>query len=437
LTLAARARITISASQVPGLEATAFSTEIASDLLVVADRTMTWDATHYGSHAETGVWPSGTWYFAEGATHGPFDLFYLVQNPASTPARVDVTYLLPSGEPIRRSYSVGAQSRFTIWVDREDPLLAAAEVSAVFVSDLPIVVERAMYLTRDGRLFLAGHDSAGVPSPGTQWFLAEGATGEFFDLFVLVANAETRAADVRVTYLLPDGNTIVRTLQISPQSRTTIWVDLEDPLLAVASAVSTIVESTNGTPILVERAMWWPGTPANWHEAHTAAGTTATAARWALAEGETGGSDATATYVLVSNVSPSPGTFDVTLLFEDGTSSVRTFSIPASARSTLDIGVDFPESADKRYGVLVESRADAPLDLVVDRAMYSTTGGVTWAAGTAAAGTPLPFAGTATGSAALPVVTLGTARHAAEAGPVSGAFIVRRTDGAGPLTVHY
>ena len=43
----------------------------------------------YGSHAETAVAaPSTTWLFAEGATHGSFDLFYLLQNPGDTPATV-------------------------------------------------------------------------------------------------------------------------------------------------------------------------------------------------------------------------------------------------------------------------------------------------------------------------------------------------------------
>ena len=48
-----------------------------------------------------------------------------------------------------------------------------------------------MYLDAPGQGFAAGHESAGVTAPATQWFLAEGATGAFFDLFVLVANPAT------------------------------------------------------------------------------------------------------------------------------------------------------------------------------------------------------------------------------------------------------
>ena len=45
-----------------------------------------------------------------------------------------------------------------------------------------------------GRLSTPGHESAGVTTPSTQWFLAEGATGDFFDLFVLIANPKATPA---------------------------------------------------------------------------------------------------------------------------------------------------------------------------------------------------------------------------------------------------
>ena len=75
-------RMTLDASDVIGLGVADFSTIIESDSLIVADRTMSWDARGFGSHAETSIGaPSLTWYLAEGATHGGFDLFYLLQNP--------------------------------------------------------------------------------------------------------------------------------------------------------------------------------------------------------------------------------------------------------------------------------------------------------------------------------------------------------------------
>ena len=80
-------------------------------------------------------------------------------------------------------------------------------------------------------------------------------------------------------------------------------MDLEDAKLA-DTAVSTTIRSTNGVPIIVERAMWWPGD--SWHEAHNSPGATATGTRWALAEGEVDASRNLETYILVANTSATP-----------------------------------------------------------------------------------------------------------------------------------
>ena len=44
--------------------------------------------------------------------------------------------------------------------------------------------QTGMYFGLDP-LWKAGHESAGVTAPSTTWFLAEGATGEFFETFIL------------------------------------------------------------------------------------------------------------------------------------------------------------------------------------------------------------------------------------------------------------
>ena len=40
----------------------------------------------------------------------------------------------------------------------------------------------------DVRLVEGGHESAGVPAAATSWFHAEGATGSYFDTYLLVGN---------------------------------------------------------------------------------------------------------------------------------------------------------------------------------------------------------------------------------------------------------
>ena len=203
ITLPSRARRTISTQVLESLTTGAFSTLIESDGPVVIDRTMRWDAAGYGAHAETAIdAPSTTWYLAEGSTSGEFSLFYLLQNPGSVAATASVRFLRPSPlAPIDRTYTVAPRARLTIPVDNVAPELASTDLSGIVSSTQPIVVERAMYLNRPGQPFAAGHESAGVTAPATQWFLAEGATGPFFDL--VRADREPRSGGRRRAGGLP------------------------------------------------------------------------------------------------------------------------------------------------------------------------------------------------------------------------------------------
>ncbi len=382
-------RATVDAKIQAGLLEAEFSTVIESDVEVVVDRLMQWDLRGYGAHAETAVAaPALTWYLAEGATHSGFSLFYLLQNPNATEAQVRVRFLRPSGVPIEKTYGLPANSRTNIWVNQEDfpglgKALAATDVSAVFecTNGQPIIVERALYLDLPGQVFGAGHESAGVTAPAEQWFLAEGNTGSYFDLFVLIANPGNADADVEATYLLPDGTVIVKTQTVAANSRFNIWVDFEDARLA-DTAVSTAIRSTNGVPVIVERALWWPFGYGQWYEAHNSPGATSTGTRWALAEGEEGGTRGVDTYILLANTSAAPGTVKVTLLFEDGTTAVKEFGVAARSRFNVAVRTEFPAAHDRRFGAIVESLGTTPAQLVVERAMYWNALGQNWAAGT-------------------------------------------------------
>lgn len=390
--LAGLRRATIDVGTLPGLDQAEFATVVESDALVVVDRTMKWDGNGYGSHAETAVTsPALVWYFAEGATHSNFSLFYLLQNANTSAAAVRVTYLLPSGAPIVRTYNVPARSRTNIWVNQE-PGLASTDVSATIevTNGVPIVAERAMYLTRSGTpTFNAGHESAGVTAASTNWFFAEGATGSYFDLFVLMANpSTTQAATVQARYLLTTGAVVTKNYTVQPSSRFNIWVDFEDPQLANA-AVSTTLTSTNGVPIIAERAMWWPNNGNEWFEAHNSAGATTTGTKWALAEGEVGGGSTTETYILIANTASSAASVKVSLYFEDGTSSEKTYPVAANSRFNVPVASEFPSASGRRFGAIVESLGGAPVPIVVERAMYSNGLGTVWAAGTNALGTKL------------------------------------------------
>jgi hypothetical protein len=403
VTVPARTRLTINPKLVPGLAHAEFSTVVQASQQLVVDRTMSWDGTGYGSHSETAVRaPATTWYLAEGATIGDFSLFYLLQNPAPTSTTVQVRYLRTAGAPLTKAYVLPPNSRTNIWVNEEDfpglgKALASAEFSAVIESqdDTPIIVERAMYRSNLGRTFNAGHASMGVSAPATDWFLAEGSTGSYFDMFVLIAHPTETDAEVTITYLTIDGTTYSRSLVAPANARSGIWVDEEvfpgmpgKPL--ADEAVSTTVTSTNGVPLVVERAMWWPGDSSTWHEAHNSAGATATGTKWAVAEGEVGGARGHETYLLIANTSSFVGSATVTLMFTDGTSVNREYPLPPSSRTNVAVGPEFGAAVTGRqFGAVIESTGETPAQIVVERAMYSSAGGVAFAAGTNALATKL------------------------------------------------
>ena len=285
----------------------------------------------------------------------------------------------------------------TLPVNVQAPELADTDVSAAITASQPIFVERAMYRTAGGQVFAAGHASSGVTAPATSWFLAEGATGDFFDMFVLLANPTTTAADVEVRYLLTTGEVLTKSYTVAPESRRTIYVDGETfPGLGQALVNTTLSSAITSTvPIVVERSMWFPGpavSPTFWTEAHNSTGATSTATRWVLADGESGGPRGTQTFVLIANTSATPGRVRLTVLPETALAGLTsiTVGVPANSRTTVPLQA-VAELANSRHGVLVESIGpEALAQLVVERAMYWDADGVTWAAGTNLLATPVP-----------------------------------------------
>jgi hypothetical protein len=380
-----------------GLDGRSFSTVVESDEPVAATRTMSWDEGEYGAHAETAVAaPSTTWYLAEGSTSGDFALFYLLQNPLPSGVDATVTFVRPFGlPPIVRGYRLAPNSRTTIAVDAAGSELRSGDVSAVITASQPIVVERAMYLSRPGEAFSAGLGSVGVTAPATRWILAEGATGPFFDTFILLLNPGDAVAECEVRYATTIGSVFVKPYTLAPHSRTTIWMDAEDVpgagrVLANVAAATTVV-STNDVPIVVERTMWWPD--GAWYEAHGAAGATVPARRWAVAGLEIGPPPRSAdAYILVLNASATAGTVLVTLYPRDGLPVAKVFSIAPFARLNVRLRDDVAGAAAmaEPFGAVVEAVGEHPIDIVVEQAVYWNAGGSVWAAGTNALGTPLP-----------------------------------------------
>jgi hypothetical protein len=249
----------------------------------------------------------------------------------------------------------------------------------------PGLAERAMYFGT-AALWDAGHESSGAPALATDWFLAEGATGPFFETFVLVANPSSTPAEVTLTFLPERGSPVTRTRHVPANGRLTVNIEAEDAALANVSGVGTRVTST--VPIVVERSQYWPYAPSQWYEAHNSFGQTEAATHWGLAEGRVGGPAGYSTYVMLTNADATTAA-EVSLKFlgENLAPIVKRFTVAPSSRLTVAVGgAQVPEITDGGFGVEIVSS----LPVSVERAMYSSANGQFWAAGTLAAATRLP-----------------------------------------------
>ncbi|HEY8551729.1 MAG TPA: hypothetical protein VIL35_17355 [Vicinamibacterales bacterium] len=375
-------RLTINVNEIPGLAQADVSAVVnVTNGGVVAERTMFWGDQFYGGHTAKAIQRTGTqWYLAEGAANHFFDTFILLANASSSTARVTLTFLLDPSGTYTRTYDVPANSRMTVYTNAvvdeagRQPLFGQSFATRI-TSNVPIAVERAMYFS-NARVFNGGHGAAAVAAPQRNWYVAEGSTGSFFSTFLLLANPNTSPVNATVRFLRPGGQTLTRTYSLAAQSRKTIVVSDVVPTGDVSFAVSA------DAPIIVERAMYWPG--AVWTEAHASAGVTATGTQWALAEGEFGGSRGFQSYILIANPTANAAQVRLRFLRENGTSFVSpTFTVGANARVTraaLEFAGPGQLSDAERFGVVVESTNGVPI--VVERAMYWNGGGEFWGGGT-------------------------------------------------------
>jgi autotransporter-associated beta strand protein len=388
-TLAPMSRKTLRVDDLPGLEATAFSTVVNSDdaLPLVVERTMQWGngtvGGAYGAHTDkASPGPSFNWYFAEGA-QGFFWTYLLLENPSDFNNEATVEYLRENEPPVQRTYVVPPHARYTVNLF-DEPEVKNRAFGMTVNFDRPGMAERSMYFGMDP-LFTGGHESAGEVAPSKAWFLPEGATGTFFQTYVLLANPSDAATKATVRFL-PDagGAPITKIYDLAPKRRLTLDIAAQDASLVSANVAT---EVTADDPIIVERAQYWPY--AVWYESHNSFGLTTLAMRWGLAEGRVGGPEASQTYILLANPGTDPAAVTITFLRENGGAPVvKTFNVAAASRFNVRVGPDteVPELVNERFGAIVQ----ADREIAVERAVYWDANGQVWAAGTSATATRLP-----------------------------------------------
>lgn len=387
-TLPAQSRTTIRVDQIQGLEATDVSTTVKSNtpgLALAVERSMFWDHTWYAGHTGSATGDAtNDWYFAEGS-QGFFRTYLQLANPLASPTPVTVTFLRETGPPIERKYTIGATARLTVDCGSIDEL--ANTSFAIHVSGSRIIAERAMYFgNTPSRVFTGGLESAGTV-PASSWFFAEGATGVFFDTFLLFGNTYDTDATVTVQYLLDTGETVIRTKTVPAKGRLTVNIEQEDDPRLHNAAVSTLV--TSDVNIVAERSMYWGSNgETHWNEGHNSFGVVEAHLHWGVAEGRIGGPLNFRTYILLANPQQEAAEVTVTFLRETGEPIVQTYRVPPTSRFNIDVATVSPDMHDESVGA--DIRVTNGQRIIVERSMYWDSGGVLFKGGTNSSGVPLP-----------------------------------------------
>ena len=234
----------------------------------------------------------------------------------------------------------------------------------------------------------------GMASPGVAlspvWHFAEGATGSFFDTFLLLGNPQNTDAHVTLTYLLDSGEVITAPVTIAAKRRLTINPEASPGFGAPDARLQDAqfaISITSDVPIVAERSMYWSGKAQPWGEGHSSPGLVAPALTWDVAEGRTGGAQEFHTYILLSNPQSTAAELSVTYLRETGEPIVTTYTVPATARLTIDVNA-VPELANQHVGARVAVTNNQPV--IVERSMYWNANGIFWAGGSNGMGIAAP-----------------------------------------------
>jgi hypothetical protein len=387
----ARARLTVPLESIPGLESTAVSTVVTplGGQAMGVERTMFWGENRYGGHTGGSVpGASKQWLFAEGA-QGFFDTFILVTNENDAPATVTFTFLRENEAPFVTARDVGAHSRLTLYAGAF-PELTGRSFGLIVDSPQPIGAERSMYFgTTQNQFWKGGHESPGAAQPWFNWYFAEGATGAFWDTYLLLINPHDVAVPVTVTFLREAGAPIVVEKVLGPKQRLTINPEFEAQPL---ESTSVATEVNANMPIVAERSMYWTGGDGQpWTEGHNSTGQNFPTFAHLLTEGRVGGPEQFRTYVLLSSIRADPTPVRLVFFRENGLPSIsKNVVIAPNARLTFDVANEMPELQNESFSTFVRSNGGG--SFLVERSIYWNAGGVFWAGGTS--GSPAHMAQT-------------------------------------------
>ncbi len=237
------------------------SIKVEANVPVIPERAMYKNQRREGHDSIGTIAPATDYYLAEGTTAWGFTTYVLVQNPNSTPTDVTVSYMTSSGPLMQPVFTMPANSRKTIRVNDIKPSagypidVSNVDLSTMVHGTLPIIAERAMYWGADSTLGEACHDSIGMDSSHTTFYLPDGQTDQGHETWTLVQNPNDSDVTVTISYLTATGAGNVSWDEVIPAESRRTFSMIQKGINGRAAVMVT--SKTAGKKIMVERAMYW------------------------------------------------------------------------------------------------------------------------------------------------------------------------------------
>jgi hypothetical protein len=335
-----------------------FSTRVdcVQGKMIAVDRTMVWrgeGAPSPEAHSSIGTTsPQKIWYLAEGSSNWGFETWTLVENPNDRPTKVTLSYMLSGGgvKELEKTIPANARASYSMQAD-----IGGADASVLVTSDLPVVTERSMY--RNNRR--EGSCSIGTPSPGSNFYLAEGTSAWGFNTFVLIQNPNPTPATITLTYMTSKGASPQAPFTMAPFSRKTV--------LANDSIKDTdfSIQVSTDKPVVAERAMYWGADTPLGEACHASSGVCSSHETFYLPDGST--QEGVETYTLVENPNSTAVQIEFSYLMPGGKDNITfTDTLKPNSRKTYSMADKVPGG---RASIRVTSKTPNE-GIVVERSMY-------------------------------------------------------------------
>ncbi len=309
-----------------------------------------WAGGHVSPGANT---PSTTWYFAEGYTGEGFEEWLCLLNPGEEAAEVTVEYVSQGGVLGQERRTLHPRQRDTIFVNQAAG--PGHEVSLRVTSDRPVVAERPMYFLYHGR-WAGGHVSTGANTPSTNWYFAEGYTGNGFEEWLCLYNPNPEPNLVRISYQTSEGAVRQDQELVPPFCRRTVDVNLR-----AGRDLQLSIAVTGERPLVAERPVYhrYQG----WCEGgDVGAGVTAPSRHWYFAEGYTG--EGFEEWLCLQNPGEQAVEAEIGMHHESGEVLYEKVRLDPHSRTTVFINSMTPY----QEGLAVSVHAGG--DIVVERPLY-------------------------------------------------------------------